>query len=100
MGRLQVGLKPEREESRSVQTTRTVFVLTNLAVSLLWIRFLIRLIEQWSLMKPDIRYAAGIFMVFFCLLWVTLIRDKKGYLSIAMACGILATVYRIVWVLM
>ena len=100
MGGLQVGLKPEREESRSVQTTRTVFVLTNLVVSLLWIRFLIRLIEQWSSMKPDIRYAAGIFMVFFGLLWVTLIRDKKGYLSIAMACGILATAYRIIWVLM
>ena len=83
-----------------MQTTRTVFVVVNVALSLLWIRFLVRLIQQWSLMKPDIRYATGIFMVFFCLLWLILIRDKKGYLSLAMACGILATVYRIVWVLM
>lgn len=51
-------------------------------------------------MKPDIRDAAGIFMVFFCLLWLTIIRDKKGNLSLGMACGILATVYRIVWILM
>jgi len=51
-------------------------------------------------MKPDVRDAAGIFMVFFLLLWLALIRDKKGPLSLAMACGILATVYRIVWVLM
>lgn len=83
-----------------MQTTRTVFVLTNLAVSLLWIRFLIRLIEQWTLMKPDIRESLVAFMVLFCLLWLTIIRNKGGYLSIAMACGILATVYRIAWVLM
>jgi len=51
-------------------------------------------------MKPDIRYATGIFMAFFCLLWLTLIHDKKGYQSLAMAFGILATVYRIVWILM
>ena len=83
-----------------MQTTGTVFVLVNVALSLLWIRFLVRLIEQWSLMKPDIRYATGIFMAFFCLLWLTLIRDKKGYLSLAVAFGILATVYRIVWILL
>ena len=100
MGIMRLGLKPAREESRSVQKTRTVLVLINAALSLLLIRFLVRLIEQWSLMKPDIRYATGIFMVLFCLLWLTLIRDKNGYLSLAMAFGILATVYRIVWVLM
>jgi len=83
-----------------VQAKRIVFVLANVVASLLWLRFLIRLIEQWNLMKPDIRYATGIFMAFFCLLWLTLIHDKKGYQSLAMAFGILATVYRIVWILM
>jgi predicted tellurium resistance membrane protein TerC len=100
VGIMRLGRKPEHEESRSVQTTRTVFVFGNVAVSLLWLRFLVRLIEQWNLMKPDIRYATVIFMVFFSLLWLTMIRDKKGYLSLAMAFGILATVYRIVWILM
>jgi len=82
-----------------VQTKRIVFVLANVVVSLIWLRFLVRLIEQWSLMKPDIRDSVGSFMVLFCLLWLTIIRDKKGYLSLAMACGILAAVYRIVWIL-
>ena len=50
-------------------------------------------------MKPDIRNTLGAFMVLFCLLWLTIIREKKGYLSLAMACGILAAVYRIVWIL-
>lgn len=79
---------------------RTVFVVANVISSLLWLSFLVRLIEQWNLMKPDIRDAAGIFMVFFCLLWLTIIREKKGALSLGMACGILATVYRLVWILM
>ena len=83
-----------------MQTKRIVFVLANVVASLMWLRFFVRLIEQWNLMKPDIRDAAGIFMVFFCLLWLTIIRDKKGYLSLVMAFGILATVYRIVWILM
>jgi len=88
------------EENRPVQTKRIVFVLANVVASLMWLRFLVRLIEQWNLMKPDIRDAAGIFMVFFCLLWLTIIHDKKGYLSLVMAFGIFATVYRIVWILL
>jgi len=83
-----------------VQTVRIVFVLANVVISLLWLSFLVRLIEHWNLMKPDIRETLGSFMVLFCLLWLTIIRDKKGYLSLVMACGILAAVYRIAWILM
>ena len=83
-----------------MQTKRIVFVLANVVASLMWLSFLVRLIERWNLMKPDIRDAAGIFMVFFCLLWLTIIHDKKAYLSLLMAFGILATVYRIVWILL
>ena len=83
-----------------MQTKRIVFVLANVFASVMWLRFLVRLIEQWNLMKPDIRDAAGIFMVFFLLLWMTMIREKKEYLSLGMAFGILAAVHRIVWVLM
>jgi hypothetical protein len=84
-----------------VRTKRTGFVFANVVASLMLLRFLVRLIEQWNLMKPDVRDAASIFMVFFCLLWLTIIRDKKENLSpLVPAFGILATVYRIVWVLM
>jgi hypothetical protein len=82
-----------------VQSKRIVFAIANVVISLIWLRFLVRLIEQWNSMKPDIRDAAGIFMVLFCLLWLTIIRDKKGDLSLGIACGILATVYRLVWIL-
>lgn len=87
------------KENHSVKSANIPFVLVNLALSFIWLRFLVRLIEHWNLMKPDIRETVGAFMVFFCLLWLTIIREKKGYLSLAMACGILAAVYRIVWVL-
>jgi len=101
MGNLRLGPKPTTgKENRPVQAKRIVFALANVLILLLWLRFLVRLIEKWNLMKPDIRDAAGIFMVFFSLLWMTIIRDKKEYLSLGLAFGILATVYRIVWVLM
>ena len=100
MGIMRLGRKPAHEESRSVQTTRTVFVFVNVALSLLWIRFLVRLIEQWNSMRPNIRESLVAFMVLFSLLWLTLIRDKKGYLSLVMAFGILAAVYRVVRILL
>jgi predicted tellurium resistance membrane protein TerC len=100
VGIMRLGRKPAHEESRSVQTKRIGFVFVNVAVALMWLRFLVRLIGQWNLMKPDIRYATVIFMAFFSLLWLTIIGDRKAYLSLAMAFGILATVYRIVWILM
>jgi hypothetical protein len=96
MGIMRLGRKPAHEQSRSVQTTRTVFVFANVAISLLWIRFLVRLIEQWNLMKPDIRETLVGFIAFFSLLWLTIIRDKQGYLSLVMAFGILAAIYRVV----
>ena len=83
-----------------MQTTRTVFVLVNVALSLLWIRFLVLLIEQWKLMKPDICESLVAFMVLFSLLWLTIIRDRKGYLSLVMAFGILAAIYRVVRILL
>jgi hypothetical protein len=83
-----------------VQRKRILFVFANVVASLMWLRFLVRLIEQWNLMKPDIRDAASIFMAFFCLLWLNIVRDKGENLSLLAAFGILATVYRIVWILM
>ena len=88
------------EEDRPVQTKKIVFAVANVVITLLWLRFLVRLIEKWNLMKPDVRDAAGIFMVFFLLLWMTMIREKKEYLSLGMAFGILAAVYRVVRILL
>jgi len=51
-------------------------------------------------MKPDIRETLAAFMVLFCLLWLAIIRERKGNLPLLLAFGILAAVYRIVWVLM
>ncbi len=82
-----------------MQTQKSVFVLANVVGSLLWLGFVVRMIEQWNLMKPDIRDTVVAFLVLFCLLWLTIVREKKEYLSLAMACGILAAVYRIVWTL-
>ena len=82
-----------------MQSKTIVFVLANVVASRMWLRFLVRLIGQWNLMKSDIRDSVCSFLVFFCLLWLTMIRDKKGYLSLVMAFGILAAVYRIVWIL-
>jgi hypothetical protein len=83
-----------------MQSKTIAFVLANVVASLMWLRFLVRLIGQWNLMKSDIRDSVCSFLVLFCLLWLTMIRDKKGYLSLVMAFGILAAVYRIVWILM
>ena len=88
------------KENDPMQPKTIAFVLVNVVASLMWLRFLVRLIGQWNLMKSDVRETVGSFLVFFCLLWLTIIRDKKEYTSLVMACGILAAVYRIVWILM
>lgn len=80
--------------------SKIAFVFANIVTSLLWLGFLVRLIEQWKLMKPDIRETLAAFMVLFCLLWLAIIRERKGNLPLLLAFGILAAVYRIVWVLM
>ena len=80
--------------------SKTIAFLASVVASLMWLRFLVRLIGQWNLMKSDIRETVGLFLVLFCLLWLTIIRDKQGYLPLVMAFGILAAVYRIVWILM
>jgi predicted tellurium resistance membrane protein TerC len=96
MGNLQLTGGPPHKENHPVQTNKIVFVLANVVLSLLWLRFLVRLIEQWNLMKPDIREGVGVFLAFFCLLWLTMIRDKNGYISLAMACGVLEAVINFV----
>lgn len=82
-----------------MQPQKSVFVLLNVVASCLWLDFVVRLIKQWNLMKPDIRETVVAFLILFCLLWLTVVREKKEYLSLAMAYGILAAVYRIVWTL-
>jgi len=75
-------------------------VFFGIALSLIWMRFLIKLIERWNFMKPDIRETIGIFMVLYFFLCLNIARDKRAYLSLSLAGVVLMFVYRIVWMLL
>jgi len=75
---------------------KALFVVCNLGVGVVWLRFLIRLITRWEVMPTNIRDAVALFMMFFSFLWLTLIREKRGFICISMALGVLATAYEIV----
>jgi hypothetical protein len=75
---------------------KAVFVFCNLALGVIWLRFLIRLITRWGVMPTNIRGAVALFMMFFSFLWLTLIREKRGYISVLMAGAVLVTVIEIV----
>jgi len=75
---------------------KALFVVCNLALAFVWLRFLIRLITRWDVMTIHIRDAVGLFMMFFSFLWLMLIREKRGSISLLAAGGVLMTVYEIV----
>jgi hypothetical protein len=75
---------------------KALFVVCNLALGVVWLRLLFRLITRWDVMSPNIRDVVGLFMMFFSFLWLTLIREKRGYISVLMAGGVFVTVYEIV----
>ncbi len=87
------------KEIHPLRQNKYIFVFVNIVTSLIWLRFLVRLVAQWNLMKPDLRYSVIYFMVLFFFSWLIIVRDKKEFVSPLLACAILATVYRIVWVL-
>jgi|HubBroStandDraft_2_1064218.scaffolds.fasta_scaffold10813_2 hypothetical protein len=84
-------------EDHPVDSKRAVFVFTDVFVALFWLSFLARLFEKWNLTRPDMRECLGVFLVLFCILWLTTIRDTKEFHSRMVACGILAVVFRIAW---
>jgi hypothetical protein len=75
---------------------KALFVVCNLALGVVWLRFLIRLIMRWDVMTGNIRDVVGLFMMFFSFLWLMLIREKRGFISLLMAGGVFVTVYEIV----
>ena len=81
-------------------SVRNVFL--GVVLSLIWMRFLIRLIERWNLLKPDVRETLGMFMVLYCVLCFNIAFDKSrfGYISLLLATVLLASAYRIVWMLL
>lgn len=80
-----------------MESKRVVLVLSDVFVSLCWLSFLVRLIEQWNLLRPDMRECLGAFLVLFCILWLATIRHTKEFHSRMVAFGILAVVFRIAW---
>jgi hypothetical protein len=81
------------------KSEKVAFVFFNLALAALWLRFLIHLISHWNVLATNIRDSAGLFMMFFSFLWVTLIHGKRAA-PILMAGAVLVTVYGIVRVFM
>lgn len=75
---------------------KILFVVCNLALAAVWLRFLIRLISRWNVLPANIRDGTGLFMMFFSLLWITLIRGKRGAVSILIAGAVFMTVVEIV----
>jgi hypothetical protein len=75
---------------------RALFIFCNLALGFIWLRFLVRLITRWNVMPTNIRDAVALFMMFFSFLWLTLIQEKRSYISVLTAGGVFMTVYEIV----
>lgn len=90
----------QNENAKSVRDGVTkVFLIV--VLSLIWMRFLIKLIERWFLLKPDVRETLGVFLVLYCAWCLHMARDssKRAQISLSLASVVLAFVYRIVWML-
>jgi|HubBroStandDraft_4_1064222.scaffolds.fasta_scaffold264285_1 hypothetical protein len=57
---------------------KAAFVVCNLSLTFAWLRFLVRLITRWHVMPTNIRDAVALFMMFFSLLWLALVREKRA----------------------
>jgi hypothetical protein len=64
------------------KSEKVAFVGVNLVLLEVWLLFLVRLIARWSGMAANLRDNVGAFMVFFCFLWITLIRGKRNVISV------------------
>ena len=78
------------------KTERAMFVFCNLALAIVWLHFCIRLIRRWSDMPTAVRDDTGLFFMFFTFWWLTLIHEKRGFISLLMAGGVFMTVFEIV----
>ena len=85
---------------QSTKIEKVVFIFCNLALAVVWLHFLVRLITRWTGIPTNIRYDVGLFMMFFSLLWLMLIREKRNGLSILMAGAVFVTVCQIVRIFM
>ena len=71
---------------------KILFVIVNLALVAGCLRFLVCLVAGWSVMATNTRDNLGLFMVFFCFLWITLIQRGKNVFSLLAALLILFAV--------
>jgi hypothetical protein len=78
---------------------KILLLVENVAISLIWLRFLAKIVEHWRLMSLDARESVVIFLVFFSLWWLNSARDQRRRTSLGVACIVILIVYRMVWVL-
>ena len=82
------------------KSEKVAFVIVNLALVAVWLHFLVHLITRWNVMAAGIRDEISLFILFFCLLWITLLRGEKNVISVLMAGGVFVVVCEIVKTLM
>jgi hypothetical protein len=75
---------------------KIVFVLANLLLAVTWLHFLVHLISRWDPMTTIMREDIGALMLFFSLLWITIIREKRNVLSLLCAGFAFTAAYEIV----
>ncbi len=81
---------------RGDKSEKVAFVVANLILLAVWLRFLVRVITRWNGTAANLHNDVGAFMVFFCFLWITLLRGKKNVFSVAMALMVFVIVCEIV----
>ena len=64
---------------------KALLIVCNLALGVVWLHLLIHLITRWNVMTTNPRDVIGLFMMFFSFLWLTLIREKRSFISVLMA---------------
>ena len=85
------------------KSEKAVYVGANVVLAIVWARFLFQLTTRWHAMDTNLRGPVGLFMMFFSLLWLSMLIGGKRRFAPApllMAGGVLLTVIEIVRKLM
>ena len=78
------------------KSEKVVFVFLNVALAVVWVRFLIYLITRWNFMGSNVRVPISSFMLFFSLWWLTSVRENRRAIPLLMAGAVFMSVCAIV----
>lgn len=81
---------------KSNRGEKTAFVICNVTLAVVWLKFLVHLITRWNYLATNIRYDVGALLMFFSFLWLVLIREKRSVVSFLMAGAVFVIAYEIV----